>query len=118
VTLAIGGKEEITSWEVGASAAKFMPSDFNELIKLLNKRRKNNLIYIQLKAKDTGAILHGKEFFSLPPSIVNVLNNEKSEKINKTLTEKIIKEWSIEADYGISGGRKIDLKIDNKTRFN
>ena len=113
VTLTIGGKNEITGWELSAGSGKFVPDDFAELIKILNKRRKNNDIIIQLKVKDNGAILHGHEFYSLPPSIHSVLSQEKTQKTFKLVTEKIIKEWVISTDYGITGGRKISLRIKN-----
>ncbi|MBC8186095.1 hypothetical protein H8E88_33855 [candidate division KSB1 bacterium] len=117
VTLAIGGKEEITGWEIKSGAVNYVPSDFSELVKILNRRRKNNGIYIQLKTKDTGAILHGKEFPTLPPSINRVMNNEKSQKTFKKLSEKIIKEWTIFTDYGITGGRRVNLKIRNGAKL-
>jgi len=117
VTLTIGGKNEITGWELRAGKAKFIPNNFAELIKILNKRRKNNDIIIQLKMKDNGAILHGQEFYSLPPSINSVLRQEKAQKTFKSLNEKIIKEWIISTDYGITGGRKINLRIQNSNEF-
>jgi len=117
VTLAIGGKNEVTSWEIKTGAGKYVPSDFSELVKILNRRRKNNRIYIQLKSKDTGAIIHGKEFSTLPPSINRVLNNEQAHKTFKSLSEKIIKEWTISTDYSIIGGRKLDIRIQNGNKL-
>jgi len=117
VTLAIGGKEKINGWEIKSGAAKFVPSDFPELVRILNRRRKNNGIYIQLKTKDTGAILHGKEFPTLPPSINRVMSHEKSQKTFKKLSEKIIKEWTILTDYSITGGRKVNLDVEKNSTF-
>jgi hypothetical protein len=117
VTLVIGGKNEVTDWEIKSGAGKYVPSDFSEQVKILNRRRKNNRIYFQLKTKDTGAILHGKEFPTLPPSINKVLNHEKAQKTVKFLSEKIVKEWTISTDYSITGGRKINIRIQNGYKF-
>ncbi len=111
ITLAVGGTQEITKWEYQAGIGKFVPSNFNELVTLLNRKRKNTDVLIQLKVIDHGAMLHGREFPSLPPSVYDIMKDEKTQKINNSVTEKIVEEWSIPFDLQIQGGRKFSLPV-------
>ena len=113
ITVAIGGRNEITEWEYQAGIGKFIPTNFSELVALLNRKRKNTNIIVQLKIKDSGAILHGREFPTLPPSVYNILADNKTDKIYKSIKQKVIKEWLIPTEYEIRGGRKFNLKINH-----
>jgi len=111
ITLAIGGAEEITRWENQAGIGRFSPANFNELIMLLNRKRKNSAIIIQLKATESGAMLHGREFPGLPPSIYEIMKDKKTQNIYDSVTEKIVQEWSFPLDFQIKGGRKFNLVV-------
>jgi len=111
VTLAVGGSQQIKTWEYQAGIGKFTPSNFKELVSLLNRKRKNTDIIVQLKVTDSGAILHGREFPTLPPSIFHIMRDKKTHKIYESVTEKIISEWAIPLDFEIQGGRKFSLVV-------
>lgn len=111
ITLAVGGAQEITKWEYQAGIGRFTPSNFNDLVTLLNRKRKNIDIVIQLKVMDRGAMLHGREFPTLPPSVYEIMKDKKTQKIYDSVTEKIVSEWSIPLDFEIQGGRKINLVV-------
>ncbi len=111
ITLAVGGAQEITKWEYQAGIGRFMPSNFNELVTLLNQKRKNTAIVIQLKVMDSGAMLHGREFPTLPPSIYEIMKDKKAQKIYNSITEKIVNEWSVPLDFEIRGGSRFKLVV-------
>lgn len=111
VIIAIGGRPEISAWESQAGIGKFSPGNFRELVELLNRKRKNREIFIQLRSSEKGAILHGQEYPSLPPSIFQILADKKTQKVFDPMNEKIIAEWSIPVNYEIFGGRKFSLTI-------
>jgi hypothetical protein len=111
MTLAVAGTQEIKNWESQAGIGRFTPANFKELITLLNRKRKNTDIIIQLKVTDSGAILHGREFPTLPPSIYYIMKDKKTHNAYESVTGKIIKEWSIPLDFEIRGGRKFNLVI-------
>ncbi|UCE04914.1 MAG: hypothetical protein JSW07_14995 [bacterium] len=111
ITLAVGGAEEIKNWDYQAGIGRFTPSNFKELVTLLNRKRKNTDIIIQLKVADSGAVLHGQEFPTLPPSIYEIMKDKKTHKIYDSVTEKIVKEWSIALAFEIRGGRKFSLVV-------
>ena len=111
IVLAIGGAEEITKWEYQAGIGRFTPSNFSELVTLLNQKRKNSNIVIQLQVTDSGAILHGREFPTLPPSIYEILKDKKSQNVYDPVAEKIVAEWSIPLEFEVRGGQKFNLVV-------
>ena len=115
--IAVGGDNKIAGWEQKAGIGMFIPNSLDEIISLLNRRRKNSAIFIQLKEPDRGAVLHGKEFPSLPPSIRTLMMNSKNENSYKTVNEKVIKEWVIPLDFDISGGRDFTLRLTDQPKF-
>ena len=116
VTIAVGGAGDITRWEYQSGINRFMPANFDELVSLLNRKRQNKDIIIQLRVKDDGAILHGREFPTLPPSIFHQLKDKKiqRQRIYESVTERIVKEWSIPLDFEVRGGRKFNVKIKER----
>lgn len=112
-TMVIGCNSEIEKREKLAGIGKFTPDSYEELIKILNQRRRNNLIFLQLKVDDRGAILNGNELTEIPPSIFSVLNQEKSQSSFKPINEKVVKEWQIPTNFHIQGGRLISLEVES-----
>jgi hypothetical protein len=110
-TIAIGGRNEITNWELQAGIGRFSPSNFAELVAFLNQRRQKTQIIIQLKIADQGMTLHGRQYPTLPPSVYQTLRNPKTQNLYQTLTEKIVQEWRLPIPMEIKGGRKFDLRL-------
>lgn len=111
IIIAIGGRSEIIAWETQAGIGRFKPGNLRELVDQLNRKRKNTDIIIQLRSVDKGAILHGREHPSLPPSIFQILTDNKTPKIYDSMNEKILGEWSIPVNLEIFGGRKFNLTV-------
>ncbi|MDW7679091.1 MAG: SpoIVB peptidase S55 domain-containing protein [bacterium] len=113
IAVVVGGNKEVTQWDMQINRARFQPDDFDALVNLLNRRPKNNEIILQLRNEDRGAVIHGKDFHDIPPSISRVLDHEKVQKSFDPLREKIVKEWIFSTQYGIQGGRKFDLMVQS-----
>lgn len=110
-TIAIGGRDEITTWELQAGIGRFSPSNFAELVAFLNQRRQKTQIIIQLKIADKGMTLHGRQYATLPPSVYQTLRNPRTQNLYQTVTEKIVREWRLPIPMEIKGGRKFDLRL-------
>ncbi|MDZ7264511.1 MAG: hypothetical protein ONB16_08000, partial [candidate division KSB1 bacterium] len=110
-TIAIGGRDEITNWELQAGIGRFSPSNFGELVAVLNQRRQKTQIIIQLKIADQGVTLHGRQYPTLPPSVYQTLRNPKTQNLYQTVTEKIVQEWRLPMAVDVKGGRKFDLRL-------
>lgn len=113
IIIATGSRPEIAAWEAQAGIGKFNPTNLRELVDLLNRKRKNTDVIIQLRVAEKGAILHGQEYPSLPPSIFQILADRKTQNIYDAMNEKIIQEWWIPTDFEIFGGRKVSLAVQD-----
>jgi hypothetical protein len=85
-----------------------------QLIDRLNSRRKNNRLYVQLLSPQSGAIVQGNTFESLPPSILAVLEADAGNGTLTKLTHAQVSEWEIPTDRVVSGSRRLTITIDTK----
>jgi len=109
--VSIGSAGYITKWEKNFSPGKFQHQNFEELIQILNNKRNNNMLYIQIKVFERGALINGKELTNLPPTILNILNAKKTRGTFKNLRELVLNEYKIPMEYSIFGGKSIQIKI-------
>src|SRR2546427_2908302 len=49
----------------------------DQMIRLLNKGRRNNTLYVKLLGSDAGAVVNGELLSSLPPSVLGVLESDR-----------------------------------------
>lgn len=114
LTIFAGGGDLLRQLEFRSSPQKFRPRNFEQLIELLQERRKNNFLFIQIRENNRGVTVGGEEFPSLPPSILSVMNVQKSSGNVVVLRERVLNEESVQLDFSISGGRSIALKVEPK----
>ncbi|MFQ6114468.1 MAG: hypothetical protein ACE5NG_10360, partial [bacterium] len=114
VSIFVGSGSSLTQVEYRSTPQKFKPHNFNQLVELLRKRRKNNFLFFQIRVRDKGVLIKGEEFPDLPPSIRAVMNSQKSSGNVLALKDRILLEQSIQVDYSISGGRTVWLKVEPK----
>lgn len=114
--IVVGGKDEITQREQMAGIYRYMPKSLAEIVSLLNRRKKNNAVFIQIKESATGAMLHGKEFPSLPPSVQTLMMNSRNQDSFDAVTEKVVREWIIPMNYDIQGGNDFVLRVADQPK--
>ncbi|MBX7219154.1 MAG: hypothetical protein K1Y36_04345 [Blastocatellia bacterium] len=54
------------------------PKDFGQLVRAVNRLRKNNRLYVKLLRSESGAVVNNEEMPSLPPSMLAVLGSNRS----------------------------------------
>ena len=115
VTILVGSGPSISQAEQRVAPQKFRPQNFGQLVELLNMRRRNNLLYIQTKIPDQGALVEGKELPELPPSILAVMDSKKTSGNSSLLRERVLQEKQLPVDYALSGSKSIRIKVsENK----
>jgi hypothetical protein len=70
----------------------------DQMIKALNKNRRNDTIYVRLVSSDAGAVVSGETLSSLPPSVLNVLEGERSGGNFNPLHNATLGEWELATD--------------------
>lgn len=73
LTVTVGGSRELTRQEQQFFPGRFSPRSFAQLAALLNERRRNDALYVQLSTPDRGLIVEGDELSSLPPTAFAIL---------------------------------------------
>jgi hypothetical protein len=83
-----------------------------QIVKAFNKARKNNRLYVRLVSADAGVVIEGEALASLPPSVLAVLDGDRSGSLVGPLRSATLGEWAIPIDYAVSGARFLTLPVD------
>jgi hypothetical protein len=87
------------------------PRSVSQLIRSLNKARQNSTLYVKLLASDAGAVVRGELLSSLPPSVLAVLESDRSGGSFNPLNSATIGEWELPTDHVISGTRTLTIQV-------
>jgi hypothetical protein len=87
------------------------PRSVPQLVRTLNKARRNNTIYVKLLASDAGAVVGGELLPSLPPSVLAVIESDRSSGNVNPLQTTTLGEWQLRTDQAISGVRTLTLQV-------
>jgi hypothetical protein len=114
ISIFAGSGSSLTQVEYRTSPQRFKPTNFDQLLTLLETRRRNNFLFFQVRLLDKGLLVEGEELPGLPPSIRNVMNSQKTSGNVISLRDRILIEDSVPVNYSVSGGRTVWLKVEPK----
>ena len=97
--------------QVEQRQAGSQPHTVVQMIRELNNAPKNNRLYIQLVSPEAGAVVNGERMQALPPSVMDVLQADRSTGSFAPLSTATIGEWEISTDYAVSGSRVLSLNV-------
>ena len=105
VTVADGSSLNLA--EVRQLPGGFTPKTPAQLVRAINKLRRNNRLYVRLSRPQTAFLLHGAQFPSPPPSLARVMANEPSVSSNiATSSVSTLAESELEPLPSVVTGRK------------
>jgi hypothetical protein len=87
------------------------PRSVPQLVRQLNKARRNNTIYVKLLSSDAGAVVSGELLSSLPPSVLAVIESDRSSGNVNALQTATLGEWQLRTDQAISGVRTLTIQV-------
>ena len=82
-----------------------------QLIRTLNKARRNDTLYIRLLGSDAGAVVNGESLPALPPSVLAVVESDRNSGGVGTLNSVTLGEWQIPIDNAVSGVRTLTITV-------
>ncbi len=91
-----------------------LPQQFrsvSQLIRGLNKARRNNTLYIKLLGPESGAVVNGETLSSLPPSVLAVLEADRNGGSFNALQTATLGEWELPTEHAVSGSRTLVVTI-------
>jgi hypothetical protein len=81
------------------------------MIRVLNKGRRNNTLYVKLLGSEAGAVINGETLSSLPPSVLAVLEADRNGGNFNPLGTATLGEWELPTEQAVSGSRTLTLSI-------
>jgi hypothetical protein len=83
----------------------------DQVIRLLNKGRRNNTLYVKLLGSDAGAVVNGELLSSLPPSVLGVLEGDRNGGSFNPVHSATMGEWELPTDNLVSGSRTVTITV-------
>jgi hypothetical protein len=90
------------------------PQSVGQMIKLLNETHRNNRVYVRLLAGTPGAVVDGEAMTSLPPSVLSVLEGDRSSGNFAPIRSAALGEWELPMDSAISGTRVLTIDVSGR----
>jgi hypothetical protein len=104
----------------GARLAQLEQRDFrqprdaesiDQMIRVFNRARRNNRIYIKLIAPSPGAVVNGEQLSALPPSVLAVIEGDQPGGNVLPLASAVLGEWELSADQAVTGQRTLAVAL-------
>lgn len=87
------------------------PRSVPQMIRALNRARRNNTLYVKLLGSDAGAVVNGELLSSLPPSVLAVLEADRNGGNFNALHSATLGEWEIATEHAVSGARTLAIAV-------
>jgi hypothetical protein len=87
------------------------PRTLDQMIRTLNRARRNSNVYVKLLGSEPGAVVNGELLPSLPPSALAVIEGDRSGGSFNPVHNATIGEWMLRTDYAVNGSRTLTLSI-------
>jgi hypothetical protein len=111
-TLQIHVGSAIAVSRVESHDSPILPRDLDQLVKLINRLRRNDRIYITATGEDTGVLLGGSRLSNLPPSAATILSISGSKGNLTPVSRRSVLEEIISTDYAVEGSARIRLEVE------
>ena len=82
-----------------------------ELIKVVNRERRNDHLYASLLQSTPTILVEDKEMPNVPASEINVLNQHQAQGGARLLRQSLAGEWSVDMHQVISGQRTLTITV-------
>jgi len=89
------------------------PRPTAQLVRELNRTRRGDTLYVRLINSEPGASVNGETLPSLPPSVLAVMEGDKSGGIN-ALTNATIGQWEIRTDRAVTGSKTVSVPLSRR----
>ena len=103
VQVLVGSSQAVTRHDLNTVPQRYRPTDGPRLIELLNNRRTGNRVYLKMFQAGAGGIVKGREMPGLPPSVLAVMDSERTKGSFIPIREKVVAEETIRTDYVVAG---------------
>ncbi len=89
------------------------PRSVDQIVRTLNRSRRGNTIYVKLLGAEPGAVVKGEPLTALPPSVLGVLESDRSNGSFNPLTNATLGEWQLATDHAITGSKTLSITVSS-----
>jgi hypothetical protein len=114
LTVMVTDGKQLNQMEQRDLRRSVQPQSVAQMIKALNETRHNNRIYVRLITGTPGAVVNGEVMTSLPPSVLSVLEGDRSGGSFTPIRSATLGEWELPMDSAISGTRALTIDVDSR----
>ena len=90
------------------------PQTVEQMIRVLNATHRNNRLYVRLLTGTPGAVVNGEALTSLPPSVLAVLEGDRSGGNFAPIRSATLGEWELPMDSAVAGTRVLTIDLDGR----
>jgi hypothetical protein len=83
----------------------------SQLVRMLNRARRNDTLYVRLLGSEAGAVVAGETLSSLPPAALAVLEADRSGGSFSPVQTATLGEWELRTDQVVSGSRTLSVTV-------
>lgn len=112
LSILVSDGSRLSQWEQREVHQPLQPHGVPQMIRALNKARKNNRLYIRLVSTDAGAVVNGEYLSSLPSSVLAVLEADRNGGSFIPLRNATLGEWELPTDHAVSGSRLLTINVN------
>jgi hypothetical protein len=106
--VADGGRlSQIEQRETRAS----QPRSVDQMVRLLNRSRRGNVIYVKLLGGEPGAVVKGEPLTALPPSVLGILEADRSGGSFNPLANATLGEWQLATEQDVAGSKTLSFTV-------
>lgn len=115
LSLVVGSGMSLNAIQNHLTPISTTPRDLHQLVRALNRMRRNNRLYALLMAPQRSLTLQGEEYPSPPPSLVQTFLADPAVSSNATYgTASVIGDFQTKpTEYTIQGEKTLYLKVEN-----
>jgi hypothetical protein len=108
----VGDGASLNQADRSQPTADFSPRDLGQLVRAINKLKKNNRLYVRVMHAGTGAIVNNEEMPVLPPSMLATLGSSRTSGGYTPLSVATLAEHELPpSQFMISGQQTITINV-------
>jgi hypothetical protein len=114
LTVMVTDGKQLNQIEARELRRSLQPQSVAQMIKALNQTHRNNRLYVRLLTGTPGAVVNGEALPSLPPSVLAVLEADRSGGNFAPIRSAALGEWELPMDSAIVGTRVLTIDLDSR----
>jgi hypothetical protein len=111
LTVLVTDGKQLNQLEARELRRELEPQSVSQMIRVLNETHRNNRIYVRLLTGSPGAVINGEAMTSLPPSVLAVLDGDRSSGDFTPIRSAAIGEWELPMPAAVSGTRALTIDV-------